>query len=257
MIMNYGLVEFMEQPTVFAKYQDPIDQLVKFPVGTLPPFVLLTDNTGAAASMLIVDAYGVAIGAAIPLSVSSNNDWVQLTYLGGAGLETECGNYRMQITHGSNTYYSEYFSWPESMDGLIKITAKPIGILVYNKYGVDLKNKTFTGYFSTAEIFNGRAYKVGGEVVEEGISKNYGNEILKTTINFENEFEIIGNDSTFKFLGMVTPSCVGGSVTVEFNNRSKYVHSMIVEQTENINFGERIIIKITARDVIFVSNYAV
>jgi hypothetical protein len=256
MLITYGILEFSNTPTVYIEYESPIEQLVKFSTNVLPPFIMLTSDIYASASMVVEDSEGNEIESGLSIDVVTNINVDQLTYAGQTLTAKICGHYRLKLTHGTSTYYSEFFEWVDNASGLLEITATPTKILVNNCYVVDLTSLIFDMYLSTSKCFNGRAIKSGSEVNEEGISKNYGEELLKSTTNFQSDIEIIGNDSTFKFLAMLRVSCIGGSIILKYNNREKSIYATTVEQAENINFGEKIIIKFVFREEAFISNCA-
>lgn len=254
MLITYGIVDFSATQNEYETYQSNPDQFVKLYTKVLPPFVILTYNSGTSATMDVLDVNGDAVESGISLTVNSNDDKKEIRYSGTVLSAKDCGSYQLKITHGSDIYYSEFFDWVDSLDELVKLTISPYKILVLNRYVVDLSAFTFTQYFKTSKSFNGRVLNLSGETSEDGISKNYGDELLKSTINFENEIEIIGNDASFRFLSMIRPSTVNGSAKIEYNSREKEIYNTTVEQTENSNFGEKVIIKLTFRENSFISN---
>jgi hypothetical protein len=256
MLITYGIVDFSTVQNDYSTYQANPDQFVKVGTNTLFPFFVLTSGVGTTATMEVLDINGTAVQSAISLTVATNEDAKQISYAGATLTDKVCGHYQLKITHGSDVYYSEFFEWSDDLTNYVKITATPEKILVNNYYTVDLSSTTFIQYYATVKEMNGRVIESGGETTEEGVSKNYGDELLKSTINFEHEASLIGNDSSFRYLSMLRPSTIGGTVVFEYKNRQKTIYGIAVEQSENTNFGEKMIIKMTFREESFISNNA-
>lgn len=254
MILTYGIVDFFNIQNNYANYQSNPDQFVKLLTNVITPFVIITDNEGDTATMDVLDISGDSVESGISLTVADNDDVKQLSYDGATLTDQECGHYQLRITHGDNIYYSEFFEWSDDVSNFIKITINPYKILVNNVYTVDLSSYQFVFYLKSSGSFNSRVLELSGETNEDGVTKNYGDEPLKTTINFEYQIELIGNDAMFKFMSMIRPSCIDGSAYFEYNSRSKKIYNTSVEQSDNSNFGEKIVIKLTFREENWISN---
>lgn len=254
MLITYGIVDFSTVQNDYTKYQPNPDQFVKLSTNTIFPFIVLTSGSSSSATMEVLDITGDAVQSGISLTVTTNEDAKQITYAGATLTGKECGHYQLKITHGDDIYYSEFFEWADSLTDFVKLTVSPYKLLVLNYYTVDLSALTFIQYFATSKSFNGRAIESKSETNEDGITKNYGDEILKSTINFEHEIELVGNDASFKFLAMIRPSAANGTTTIEYNSRQKIIYNTTVEQTDNSGFGEKIIMKFTFRELSYISN---
>jgi len=254
MLITYGIVDFSTVQNDYTNYQPNPDQFVKVGTNTLFPFVLLTSGVAATATMQVLDINGDEVQSSISLIVATNDDAKQISYLGSTLTGKECGHYQLKITHGTDIYYSEFFEWSDDLTEFVKLTVSPYKILVLNNYTIDLSSLTFIQYFATSKSLNGRAIELKSETNEDGISKNYGDEILKSTVNFEYEIELVGNDASFKFLAMIRPSTINRTTYIEHNSRQKQIYNTAVEQVENSGFGEKIIIKFTFREQSFISN---
>lgn len=254
MLITYGVVDFSVVQFDYSKYESNPEQFVKFGTNTLFPFVILTSGVASSATMEVLDINGDTVSSGISLTVTDNEDAKQLSYAGTTLTGMECGHYLLKITHGSDVYYSEFFEWADDLTEFAKLTISPYKILVLNHYEINLSSYTFIQYFKTADSYNGRILDTSPETIEDGVSKNYGDELLKSTVNFENEIELIGNDASFKFLAMIRPSAINGTVIFEYNSRQKTIYNTTVEQSENSKFGEKIIIKFTFMENYYISN---
>jgi len=263
MLVTFGIVDFFNVDNEYSKYKSPTNQFVKLQTNTLPPFVMLSSGTASTATMELQDINADNYHSSLAVTISDNEDIKQIKYLGQELTLKECGYYRFKITHGFDLYYSEWFEWcdvSEDDNGLyefIQINADPYSLLVNNKYTIDLTSTPILFYANVAKSMNERIpSQLKSETVEDGISKNYGDELLKTTVNFDHDIEIIGNQSTYRLIGLLRPSCINRDVSIQYKSRVKYVRDTAVEVGESIDFGERMSLKLSFREVDFFSNNA-
>ena len=254
-MITIGLTRFDSIENSYSEISNN-GQLVKFIQGYTPPFKVLHKYSGAA-SVQLIDTAGRVI-VSIPSTTTAVDGYNVVSASANQISDPVCGVYQYKLNIGSLVFYSEWFQWIETEDAIryLRLDVPESSILINNTTEINPIAEGYA-YFTVSEQANQRdTAALTLEVTEEGLSKNYGNELLKTTTNFDREIEIMGNESTLRYLAMLAQMIKNTSFTVRYVGEPIEARFPKAEVVLNARSGEQMVIKFSFREADYFSNLA-
>jgi len=238
MLIGNNTLRYWEDKTL-QRWENADNQFIYPYFGTnkIPAFVLISDTAEEVAEVSIHDARTDDIFSTAKTVTVSTNGTKKMLYFAGITLTGGSdGCYYLKITTGlsaTETYYSEVFAWTEDSTsnlkelGLLKISAISAATNLANTYDITLTGITYECFIEVQEP------EIDQDIKESGDEKPYGEIGNFNTLAFKHKYELLGDDSIFRFLCFLRILNTNGTVTFTYNGIADIGYDIICEKEDS------------------------
>lgn len=249
MLQGYNIFEFYKSKE-YRKYNntDFEEYVAIFHINLMPPFNIVTSDTGSSGTFKLLDASNDAeIGSGV-LSVTASGDDNILSFYGEELAGKNDGYYYYQVTFNGNIYYSDVFGWCSDVSELLELTIDSSDITLGFNHVIPLSQYTYNVYL---QVFG---TNIEPETNEDGIEKPYGDIPAFSTTSIIHNILVNGDNQVFRFLAGLRAVKVNGTIQITLNGVTKDTYDFNVEVESNEGFGQMMVISFKFKEFDFISS---